>query len=442
MIASTAVRLAVLSCVACVTHAMKVQGHIKSESDFVFITKFAYTNIGKNSGNFDIIVSATKPGQQIGLYDDQRKSWKDVISGPESCAEKATHARWLSSEITTQSSGASWQQGTTSAGSGADLNMNVNVDESLRPRWWWVVALNCNTHTVAGGPSAPVRGVEITYKIEMTNAGGFFYKQYSWDDQGLPQMYIACFLGALLGLIAHVSSFPRLNATMGHIHPLVRTITLIAACFAISTGCKMITWVVYGSNGQGVPLLDTIGQFMSIATQMMIVLVSILIAKGWTVSTNTLEGHRYLWCLFFSLLTAYVLLWIWYMDIKDPTTNEYIYDTVPGMFVVAVRLAAFIWFCVELKSTMEAENIEGKTHFYRMFGVAMGFWNLSFPVYVAIGAAVEPWYKVKVMYSLSTITNLVAVISLIALFWPRWVASNFKINRPDVMASNTPYDLI
>jgi len=430
-------------CVTYVTHAMKVQGHVKSEtSNFVFITKFAYDAVGVNSGNFNMIVKTTEPGQKIGLYDDQRKSWKDVISGPETCAEKATHARWLSQDIPTQDPGTAWQQGTTSAVSGSDLSLSVRVDEFLRPRWWWVVVMNCPPPPAAGG-SAPVkRFVDAEYHIEMTNAGGFFYKQYSWDDQGLPQMYIACFLGALLCLGAHVGSFPRLKATMGHIHPLVRTITLIATCFAMSTGCKMISWLVYGSNGQGVPLLDTLGQFMSIATQMMIVLVSILIAKGWTVSTDTLEGHRYLWFLFFSLLTVYVMLWVWYIDIKDPTTNEYIYDTVPGMLVVAVRLGAFAWFCVELKHTMEGENIEGKSSFYKLFGAAMTFWNLSFPVYVAIGAAVEPWYKVKVMYSLTTITNLVAVVSLVALFWPRWVASNFKINRPDVMAANSPYDRI
>ena len=91
---------------------------------------------------------------------------------------------------------------------------------------------------------------------------------------------------------------------------------------------------------------------------------------------------------------------------------------------------------------MLGENIEEKASFYNYFGGLMFFWYLSFPLFVTIAAFVAPWSKVKVIYSLTTVTNCIGVQCLAALFWPRWISVNFKVDAPDLMTANTPYDRI
>jgi len=317
---------------------------------------------------------------------------------------------------------------------GSPLPVTISITESIHPRVWYVVAQNCQTNT----------GVSLSsFEMKFFNNGGFFSHQYSWDDQGLCQMYLVCFVVALMGFVAHTTSLEKLRVNTGHIHPIVWCITCVTGCFTLSVGCKALHWYIYGSDGVGVPFFDFVGGLLSILAQMGIICVSLAIAKGWTVSVDILEDRTRLLALLGALAAAYIFVWIWYEEVKDPALAIYVYDSGVGILIVLLRLAAFGWFAYELHKTMTSEGIEPKYSFYSVFGGLMVFWHLCFPLYVLIGSAVAPWCKAKVLFSLTTCTNCIAVQGLIGLFYPRWISLNFQVSTPDVMTgSNTPYDRI
>ena len=152
-----------------------------------------------NSGQFSGKFSSSKPNMQLAMYDDQKISWEEVYGSSMSCNEKKKHARWLSPPV---------QPGQTT-------DIQVAVSEHIHPRWWFVVALNCPQH---GSPGRTA----LNYHIEFTNNGGYFSNQYSWNEQGLCQMYLSCFVVAAVGLGLHIRSLEKLRTNTGKIHPIVR----------------------------------------------------------------------------------------------------------------------------------------------------------------------------------------------------------------------------
>ena len=46
----------------------------------------------------------------------------------------------------------------------------------------------------------------------------------------------------------------------------------------------------------------------------------------------------------------------WHLQVQDPAAVTYVYDTPPGLVIVALRLVALGWFIAELWHTMKYYN--------------------------------------------------------------------------------------
>merc|ERR1712159_620089 len=103
---------------------------------------------------------------------------------------------------------------------------------------------NCPSSTKPAGQ------IGTYYNLEFTNNGGWWHKQFGWNEQGLLQMYIVCSIPALMGFAAHVYSLRQLRASMGQVHPIVRCLTVLGALFTTSLFSLLVHYFIYANNGQ------------------------------------------------------------------------------------------------------------------------------------------------------------------------------------------------
>ena len=77
--------------------------------------------------------------------------------------------------------------------------LNLDVYESRRPYFWYVVATTCETTN---------KPVNFVYKITFLNAGN---NQFSWNQMGLLETYTFYFILWIFGFGAHYFSVRQLR---------------------------------------------------------------------------------------------------------------------------------------------------------------------------------------------------------------------------------------
>jgi len=141
----------------------KVQnGSLNTNNDWVFVSKFCYNTLGL--GNLTWTVWGEDTSNLLLLfYDDAYNSWGPIYAARNalSCQQKVS----LSIANRTVVSGETRLQ---------------PFKDSTRPYFWYFVISNC-------GATSPLN---VQYNFAMTNSGGKWNYQLSFDEEGLPQAYL------------------------------------------------------------------------------------------------------------------------------------------------------------------------------------------------------------------------------------------------------------
>jgi len=285
--------------------------------------------------------------------------------------------------------------------------------QSSRAYFWYFAIADCaNTSD----------GMDVQYNIKYLNPGNYWWAHFSYDEQGIPQMYIAFTLFYIILLIFQVQSAVSLYQ-IESFHPIVRLLTATVVVQLLSVTTELIHYLIFADNGIGAPALKGLGDMSSFAAQVMMMFMCILVAKGWTITTNYLTDRvaiLIITCLYF---IAHLSLFIWDYVGRDPASTLYFYASIPGLLVILLRLGLTGWFLWSLSKTVQLETVTEKRTFYLYFGGSYTLWFLLLPAIVAFALVLEPWYQMR------TVTGMMLSADALAMMWFVVLLSSSRAHR-------------
>ena len=131
----------------------------------------------------------------------------------------------------------------------------------------------------------------------------------------------------------------------------------------------MIHYIVYGFDGMGVVVMREIGYYVQGMAEMLIVMLLILVAKGWTIVRKkiTAQGRVKIASYMTIYGWAYVAAQLYRKWTYESAEFYSMYETTAGITLSFLRLGLLGWFWHALYTTRL--NFPAKHGFYNKFGV-------------------------------------------------------------------------
>lgn len=381
------------------------RGSIKTKNNWQYIAKFCYNGdpTGVKGDLIWNVPSGTSPNRKLLLYWDQPEkgaqgSWTTVYKNKQlTCAQKANY---------------------TAAGGSVDLYnypSGGKKPENKYNHYWWVVIADCaaNSQTI---PS---------YSITFTNHGA---DQLSCDEQGLPAMYIVFFVFYLFLVGAHAYSAWQLFRSEA-LHPIVRIISVALALQFFSIFFSMIHYTTLKRNGIGVEGLKAFADLLNMMMDLAIVLLMILVSKGWAVTTNVIPKRdtTIILVIMAILIVLYLALFIWDYATADSAIIYYFYQSVPGIMILVIRGLVGFWFLFNIVQTLKLETLPEKRMFYVRWAIIFGSWIGLLPLVVLIFGSQHVWMRLKAITAISEVIDFALFIILIIHTWPSVARRYFSV---------------
>jgi len=287
----------------------------------------------------------------------------------------------------------------------------------------------------------------MQYELLFLNAGGPWTRQFSYDEQGLAPMYLFYFLIFLVGIFVHLKSVYDLWKREAY-HVVIKLLTACVVLEFFYLMFMLVHYMQYKNNGVGVPGLKGFADFLDICFQLLFILLLILLAKGWAISTSTLTDRIPLLVLMIVFFILYLAMFIWGYTAKNYAVL-YIYESVPGIIILVLRVLTLLWFLWCLRKTLISESGETKKRFYIEFGAFFTPWFLILPLVVVIAAGISKgnvaWGQYTAIHTTYVTINTISLAGLCYLFWPTKVSQYFALKSDVLLGSGhnqSPYETL
>jgi hypothetical protein len=308
-----------------------------------------------------------------------------------------------------------------------DLNtMTTYRVTGQRPRWWYVGVANCRT------------SINVDYKITFLNTDNSWWKQFGWDEQGMYEMSVVFFLVQFALTVIYIwmlfcTSWEKLQKRVPATFVIASLSEMLALFFL------MIHYSIYSWNGIGVIQLQYTYVYLDMFSQMAFMCAIFLLVKGWPNSLYNLTLNQSIGiCLFILNILTYILLFTWYTAGWDNLSTLYMYDSIPGYLIIAVRALTFIWCEAELSRTLKYEKEDSKKLFYVIFAFFVAFWFFYLAVNVAVSHFLAAWVRQKAIYAIIFTLNALTFIFPVIMFWP--MKSNPFFSMLDISGKGEAYN--
>eukprot|EP00164_Ancoracysta_twista_P003191 GFYU01004255.1.p1 GENE.GFYU01004255.1~~GFYU01004255.1.p1 ORF type:complete len:432 (-),score=73.68 GFYU01004255.1:100-1395(-) len=296
-----------------------------------------------------------------------------------------------------------------------------------RAHYWYFVLSSCEDERIIG--------LDLT----LLNTPGYFTYHFSYDEHGLGEMYAVVLALFTVGAILHIRGVQSMGQT-NPLHPIVRMLTAAVVTQWFSVGFIFVHYMVYASNGIGVPVLAGIGFFSDVISQVMFVYLLLCVAMGWGVTVTHIADKRTLVTTMIMLGLLYFTVFVWEFVARDPASTYYIYESLPGLILLAFRIVICLWFLTLVQRLLKFINVNpaesSKSPFLTRVAWVYGLWFISLPLICLIAALVDPWERAKTVTALYLFSNMVGFSYIGFWFWPSRAAEVMRI-ASDVLVVNS-----
>jgi hypothetical protein len=400
-----------------VLHAAVFEGTLSSTFGWGYMGKFCfdYNADGKVVGLVTIELTAqvlTPPSSlAYGIYDDEGDAWKSAYSGSESCPDRARGCI-----------GGNYSTPFSFGSDGVSVTF-VNVKESRRPRFWYLVLVNCN-----GGYQ------DIHFRVTFTNVlSSHWNKQFGVNEQGLNSLYLVYFFVYTIFVMTHLYGVRKLSReTAAYVHPLIKIFTFAVLFQYLSVFSELIHLGLFVNDGIGVPAMAKFSTVMEAFARIFFIFLLILLAKGWTISTDEIRHRWAVLITVFITTVIYFSLVVWQFVGVDPASTLYIYASIPGILIVTLNAVIGLWYFITIAFTWKAEDEPHKRRLYLKLWVLYTCWFSVLPVIVVVGLRLDPWWCEKIVATFSLSVTTIAFFIMGFFLWPSRAELYFKIKTPDV----------
>jgi len=412
-------------------HAALYEGQVSSSGGIAYLGKFCFRTAPSNTTTAGYINwefwngPSTSEGFWVALFDDQDGSWNAVYG---------SHGFTLSCSDAIQHAANYHAMGGSTVFFDPVLMSPSRIEETVRPRFWWAALVTCYGTDAASF-------TDIGFRAHFTQWDESVWSlEFGVNEEGLNTFYIIMFAYFSAVGIVHCCGLFMLKREVGAIHPLVKLYSGSLMAQWWSAMFFMIHFVSYAKYGYGPKGTEALGAVLDVFARVALIVMLFLVAQGWTISRETV---RYRWAMALLAVTVfafYIALIIWDAVGRDPASTLYTYDSVAGYLICALMAILFVAFIVTVAMSYRNEDDVAKKSLYAWIGVWYGLWLISLPLLVAIGTAVAPWVREKVVRGISGAIAMLAYAILTWTLWPSRADKYFKIKTPDVLRGSAQYN--
>jgi len=400
-------------------------GSIKqTKRNWQFLGKFVYQTHIPNIMNYTIVTSNTHMRALLYFWDNPDRK----LVGANFYSD---FDRFVAGEIDC----ANFSSRTIKGGSRAVVSGVPGVfrpSSDARPYFWFLAVSDCS------GETLNIESFEI--RFQQTN-GSLIHKEFSWDEWGIFPATGVFMVFYIIIFIVHLFSSFQLYKIEAY-HSIMKLYTLGVALQLGSLVCLFFHYSIYAHDGFGSPGLDAIGTLIGMGSQLVLLFLCILIAKGWAITTSYITQKYLLLAITALLVLIFLTLFFWSEFLLDPMFSLYTYNTPPGILILSIRFLLVFWFLWCLRDTLRSETNPEKRKFYIPFAIFYGFWIISLPVSALLLSSVVTWSRLKIVTIVVLICDLIGFSILGYLFWHTRAREYFSIRSSALLSKNSNSSLI
>jgi len=273
----------------------------------------------------------------------------------------------------------------------------------------------------------------LDFKVHFKNLlSTSWNSEFGVDQQGLNSIYVIFFVFYFILLALHLFGVHRSYRALKYFHPLIRLFTVILVLQFLFVAAKMIHFIRFSEDGMGSYFLYYAGSILEIIARVLFILLIMLLAQGWTITSGSLRGKA----VVIVAVIAFTILWVaigtYTAAVQDPA-NTAIERPLANLNIIllTVWFLFVVWFAKTVYDSQKKEDVVPKKQFYIRMGVVFGAWFVALPIANASTLSLDPWVREKVSESVSVVITSFAFAAMAFLLWPSRAEAYFKIERPN-----------
>jgi hypothetical protein len=260
--------------------------------------------------------------------------------------------------------------------------------------------------------------------------------EFGVNEMGLNTLFLVFFIYYTIFIAVHYFGVYLFFTSQKYVHPLIRLFTVVVSVQFIFIVFKLAHYVTFANNGKGIVFLDYLGDIFEVIAKVCFMLMIMLLALGWTITSDNLYGKSFVILAVFLFSGTWISILIWKLAVQDPAEVELPFPLrVMQLILLALWFIFALWFFVTcIYNWKKEDNPVKKTLFCRL-GVLYGLWFVGLPTAVAVSYMQDPWVRDKIVVSVAICISTVAHTVMAFLLWPSRAEDYFSVDKPNVQSS-------
>lgn len=274
----------------------------------------------------------------------------------------------------------------------------------------------------------------ITYDVWFVSGDPFttkhnsFTYQFSYHEHGILIILIIIISLYVILLPFHLVGYTCLfgKCQMPNFVRIFTTALMVELFGLILT---VTHYSLYADNGKGIQVLYDLGFFFEIFADCVLLLIVLLIAKGYRITISVIRRKRiliFVWVLYFFAVVAFIVWALFGLSIESDNNP---YQEWAGGLLLAWRLVTLIYALYELRSTYLQEDDPVRVRLYIVFLVGCVVWFVYLPIVVIVAAVLNPVYRLLLISTSIRVMDFVGFLGMTILLYPRWSHRYFQFDH-------------
>ncbi|KAK4037190.1 hypothetical protein OUZ56_029230 [Daphnia magna] len=298
-----------------------------------------------------------------------------------------------------------------------NFQFSFHVEDLSQPRFWYLSFVACYRDSNCSWKPLEEE-FSLDYDIWLVNGNPYSKNQnpleyqFSFDNQDTVEIYLV-FLACYMFLTPL-----QVYAVMRQKHPVTKLFTVGLIFSLCGVLLNMFHCLKFAFDGKGVEIAAIIGGVLDICSQTLLMLLLLLLAKGWAITRKELKNITLLFSVWALYGLVHVLLYVWDLTELDVIDDIDAYQTWPGWLMLILRIGIMAWFLFCLRATMAFEHQKSKLEFFLHFGAASLVWFIYLPIVALIALQVPVLWRTKLLLGIVYSANFLAYAVMAHLLWP------------------------
>uniref|UniRef100_A0A7E4VFZ3 GpcrRhopsn4 domain-containing protein n=1 Tax=Panagrellus redivivus TaxID=6233 RepID=A0A7E4VFZ3_PANRE len=322
------------------------------------------------------------------------------------------------------------------------------LDEPYAPEYWYVLLITCSLTSNCNWTLSN-REFPLEYDIWLNNGNPetsfeTFSREFSFDEQEIIHIYMIAFIIYITLALFQLRAIAIDKHSRLPFRQRILSWVIGFKCSALLL--QSTNTYIYAFVGHNVNLFVFVGELLRIFAVCGFCLLLILLARGYSLNRLPSQAYsnrvHYVWCLF---STIHVVLFLYDYFTDDAIVRPVAFDFLADKLIIVLRILQGLWFIVEIKKSLRRETDEERAVFLIHLGAAYMVWFVYLLGLGFIAIFISPMWRLKIVLSISTFANFVAIAGLVHVFWPTGSSRKFfsrdgNIHRHIERTSSTELD--